>query len=122
LRKKRANLSVGVRIKTLGNKTIVGQYFKTGKNIQQLIGILLISVLLCILFLAAQFESFVQRLSWFLHFLWASGWCIIGPLAAGSSLNVMSAIGSCRDAGNYGSNECDFEIDTDQSLRLVLLY
>jgi len=97
---------------------IVGQYFKDRENIQQLIGILLISVLLLYFILAAQFESFVQPLIVVFTLPLGIGGALLVLWLAGSSLNVMSAIGLVVMLGIM-VNDAILKIDTINRLRLV---
>jgi multidrug efflux pump subunit AcrB len=97
---------------------IVGQYFKDRENIQQLIGILLISVLLLYFILAAQFESFVQPLIVVFTLPLGIGGAFLVLWLAGSSLNVMSAIGLVVMLGIM-VNDAILKIDTINRLRLV---
>jgi multidrug efflux pump subunit AcrB len=97
---------------------IVGQYFKDRENIQQLIWILLISVLLLYFILAAQFESFVQPLIVVFTLPLGIGGSLLVLWLAGSSLNVMSAIGLVVMLGIM-VNDAILKIDTINRLRLV---
>lgn len=95
---------------------IVGQYFKDKENIQQLIGILLISVLLLYFILAAQFESFIQPLIVVFTLPLGIGGAFLVLWLAGSSLNVMSAIGLVVMLGIM-VNDAILKIDTINRLR-----
>lgn len=96
--------------------SIVGQYFKDQQNIQQLIGILLISVLLLYFILAAQFESFIQPLIVVLTLPLGIAGAFLVLLLAGASLNVMSAIGLVVMLGIM-VNDAILKIDTINRLR-----
>ena len=96
--------------------SMVGQYFKDQENIQQLVGILLISVLLLYFILAAQFESFIQPLIVVLTLPLGIGGAFLVILLAGSSLNVMSAIGLVVMLGIM-VNDAILKIDTINRLR-----
>ncbi|NVJ87010.1 MAG: efflux RND transporter permease subunit [Algoriphagus sp.] len=96
--------------------TMVGQYFKDQENIQQLIGILLISVLLLYFILAAQFESFIQPLIVVLTLPLGIAGAFLVILLAGASLNVMSAIGLVVMLGIM-VNDAILKIDTINRLR-----
>jgi multidrug efflux pump subunit AcrB len=95
---------------------MVGQYFKDKENIQQLIGILLISVLLLYFILAAQFESFIQPLIVVLTLPLGIAGAFLVLLLAGASLNVMSAIGLVVMLGIM-VNDAILKIDTINRLR-----
>ncbi|MHA7131239.1 efflux RND transporter permease subunit [Algoriphagus namhaensis] len=95
---------------------IVGQYFKDQENIRQLIGILLISVLLLYFILAAQFESFIQPLIVVFTLPLGIGGAFLVLWLAGSSLNVMSAIGLVVMLGIM-VNDAILKIDTINRLR-----
>ena len=95
---------------------IVGQYFKDKENIQQLIGILLISVLLLYFILSAQFESFIQPLIVVFTLPLGIGGAFLVLWLAGSSLNVMSAIGLVVMLGIM-VNDAILKIDTINRLR-----
>lgn len=95
---------------------IVGQYFKDKDNIQQLVGILLISVLLLYFILAAQFESFIQPLIVVFTLPLGIGGAFLVLWLAGSSLNVMSAIGLVVMLGIM-VNDAILKIDTINRLR-----
>ncbi len=97
---------------------MVGQYFKDRENIQQLIGILLISVLLLYFILAAQFESFIQPLIVVFTLPLGVGGAFFVLWIAGSSLNVMSAIGLVVMLGIM-VNDAILKIDTINRLRDV---
>ncbi len=97
---------------------IVGQYFKDRENIQQLIGILLISVLLLYFILAAQFESFIQPLIIVFTLPLGVGGGLLILLIGGASLNVMSAIGLVVMLGVM-VNDAILKIDTINRLREV---
>jgi len=97
--------------------TMVGQYFRDRENIQQLIGILLISVLLLYFILAAQFESFIQPLIVVFTLPLGIGGALFVLWIAGSSLNVMSAIGLVVMLGIM-VNDAILKIDTINRLRL----
>ncbi|MGM0944898.1 MAG: efflux RND transporter permease subunit [Bacteroidota bacterium] len=96
--------------------SMVGQYFKDQENIRQLIGILLISILLLYFILAAQFESFIQPLIVVLTLPLGIGGAFLVLLLAGSSLNVMSAIGLVVMLGIM-VNDAILKIDTINRLR-----
>jgi multidrug efflux pump subunit AcrB len=100
--------------------SMVGQYFKDQENIKQLIGILLISVLLLYFILAAQFESFIQPLIVVLTLPLGIGGAFLVILLAGSSLNVMSAIGLVVMLGIM-VNDAILKIDTINRLRKDLV-
>ncbi|WP_297335770.1 efflux RND transporter permease subunit [Algoriphagus sp.] len=95
---------------------MVGQYFRDQENIRQLIGILIISVLLLYFILAAQFESFIQPLIVVLTLPLGIGGAFVVLLIAGSSLNVMSAIGLVVMLGIM-VNDAILKIDTINRLR-----
>lgn len=97
--------------------SMVGQYFRDRENIQQLIGILLISVLLLYFILAAQFESFIQPLIVVFTLPLGIGGGLFVLWIAGSSLNVMSAIGMVVMLGIM-VNDAILKIDTINRLRL----
>ncbi len=97
---------------------IVGQYFKDRENIQQLISILMISVLLLYFILAAQFESFIQPLIVVFTLPLGIGGAFLILWLAGSSLNVMSAIGLVVMLGIM-VNDAILKIDTINRLRDV---
>lgn len=97
--------------------SVVGQYFRDKENIQQLIGILLISVLLLYFILAAQFESFIQPLIVVFTLPLGIGGALFVLWIAGSSLNVMSAIGLVVMLGIM-VNDAILKIDTINRLRL----
>ncbi|MCS5490454.1 efflux RND transporter permease subunit [Algoriphagus limi] len=96
--------------------SMVGQYFKDKENIQQLIGILLVSVLLLYFILAAQFESFIQPLIVVLTLPLGISGALLVILLAGASLNVMSAIGLVVMLGIM-VNDAILKIDTINRLR-----
>ncbi|WBL43436.1 efflux RND transporter permease subunit [Algoriphagus halophytocola] len=96
--------------------TMVGQYFKDKENIQQLIGILLISVLLLYFILAAQFESFIQPLIVVFTLPLGIGGAFLVLWICGASLNVMSAIGLVVMLGIM-VNDAILKIDTINRLR-----
>ncbi|TFV96269.1 efflux RND transporter permease subunit [Algoriphagus kandeliae] len=96
--------------------SMVGQYFKDKENIQQLIGILLVSVLLLYFILAAQFESFIQPLIVVLTLPLGIAGAFLVILVAGASLNVMSAIGLVVMLGIM-VNDAILKIDTINRLR-----
>lgn len=95
---------------------IVGQYFKDQENIRQLMGILLISVLLLYFILAAQFESFIQPLIVVFTLPLGIGGAFLILWLAGSSLNVMSAIGLVVMLGIM-VNDAILKIDTINRFR-----
>ncbi len=96
---------------------VVGQYFKDQENVRQLIGILLISVLLLYFILAAQFESFIQPLIVVFTLPLGIGGAFLVLWLAGSSLNVMSAIGLVVMLGIM-VNDAILKIDTINRLRV----
>ncbi len=95
---------------------VVGQFFKDQENIRQLIGILMISVLLLYFILAAQFESFIQPLIVVFTLPLGIGGAFLVLWLAGSSLNVMSAIGLVVMLGIM-VNDAILKIDTINRLR-----
>ncbi|MEN2284244.1 efflux RND transporter permease subunit [Algoriphagus sp. SE2] len=94
-----------------------GQYFKDKENLQQLIGILFISVLLLYFILAAQFESFIQPLIVVFTLPLGIGGAFIALFIFGASLNVMSAIGLVVMLGIM-VNDAILKIDTINRLRV----
>ncbi|WP_114751649.1 efflux RND transporter permease subunit [Pleomorphovibrio marinus] len=96
--------------------SFTGQYFKDRETIQQLIGILLISVLLLYFILAAQFESFFQPLIVIFTLPLGIGGAFFVLWVTGTSLNVMSAIGLVVMLGIM-VNDAILKIDTINRLR-----
>jgi multidrug efflux pump subunit AcrB len=94
-----------------------GQYFKDRETIQQLTGILMISVLLLYFILAAQFESFIQPLIVILTLPLGIGGAFLVLWITGTSLNVMSAIGLVVMLGIM-VNDAILKIDTINRLRV----
>jgi len=94
-----------------------GQYFKDQERIQELLGILLISVLLLYFILAAQFESFVQPLIIIATLPLGIGGAFVILLLTGTSLNVMSAIGLVVMLGIM-VNDAILKIDTINRLKI----
>lgn len=94
-----------------------GQYFKDRETIQELIGILLISVLLLYFILAAQFENFLQPLIVIFTLPLGIAGAFIVLLITGTSLNVMSAIGLVVMLGIM-VNDAILKIDTINRLRV----
>lgn len=93
-----------------------GQYFKDRDTIQELIGILLVSVLLLYFILAAQFENFLQPLIVIFTLPLGIAGAFLVLLLTGTSLNVMSAIGLVVMLGIM-VNDAILKIDTINRLR-----
>lgn len=93
-----------------------GAYFQGRENLQQLIFILMISVLLLYFILAAQFESLVQPLIVILTLPLGIAGALLVLMAAGGTLNVMSAIGIIVMLGIM-VNDAILKIDTINRLR-----
>ncbi|MDZ7741250.1 MAG: efflux RND transporter permease subunit [Bacteroidota bacterium] len=75
------------------NITLSGSYFENIKMIGQLGWILLVSLILLYLILAAQFESFLQPLIIIIEILFDISGALLFLLLFGASLNIMSGIG-----------------------------
>ncbi|EAZ81214.1 efflux RND transporter permease subunit [Algoriphagus machipongonensis] len=112
---KRSDFFSWAQTKDLGVE-MTGQYFKDKENLQQLIGILLISVLLLYFILAAQFESFIQPLIVVFTLPLGIGGAFLVLWIFGASLNVMSAIGLVVMLGIM-VNDAILKIDTINRLR-----
>lgn len=95
---------------------LAGRYFADQKNIRQLFGILMISVLLLYFILAAQFESFVQPIIVILTLPMGIGGAFFMLWVFGASLNVMSAIGMVVMLGIM-VNDAILKIDSINRLR-----
>ncbi|KYG76688.1 efflux RND transporter permease subunit [Roseivirga echinicomitans] len=93
-----------------------GAYFQGRENLQQLIFILMISVLLLYFILAAQFESLVQPLIVILTLPLGVAGALLVLMIAGGTLNVMSAIGIIVMLGIM-VNDAILKIDTINRLR-----
>ena len=93
-----------------------GSYFEGKENLEQLIFILMISVLLLYFILAAQFESLVQPLIVIFTLPLGISGALLVLLAAGGTLNVMSAIGIIVMLGIM-VNDAILKIDTINRLR-----
>jgi multidrug efflux pump subunit AcrB len=93
-----------------------GSYFEGRENLQQLIFILVISVLLLYFILAAQFESLVQPLIVILTLPLGISGALIVLMLTGGTLNVMSAIGIIVMLGIM-VNDAILKIDTINRLR-----
>ncbi len=96
--------------------SFTGQYFKDRETIQQLVGILLVSVLLLYFILAAQFESFFQPMIVIFTLPLGIGGAFFVLWLTGTSLNVMSAIGLVVMLGIM-VNDAILKIDTINRLR-----
>lgn len=94
-----------------------GQYFQDQETIQELIGILMISILLLYFILAAQFENFIQPLIVILTLPLGVGGAFFVLWLTGTSLNVMSAIGLVVMLGIM-VNDAILKIDTINRLRI----
>lgn len=95
-----------------------GQYFKDRETIQELIGILMISVLLLYFILAAQFENFLQPLIVIFTLPLGIAGAFLVLFLTGNSLNVMSAIGLVVMLGIM-VNDAILKIDTINRLRVT---
>ncbi len=93
-----------------------GAYFQGRENLQQLIFILMISVLLLYFILAAQFESLVQPLIVILTLPLGVSGALLVLMVSGGTLNVMSAIGIIVMLGIM-VNDAILKIDTINRLR-----
>ncbi len=96
--------------------TFTGQFFKDRETVQQLISILMISVLLLYFILAAQFESFFQPMIVIFTLPLGIGGAFIVLWLTGTSLNVMSSIGLVVMLGIM-VNDAILKIDTINRLR-----
>ena len=93
-----------------------GAYFQGRENLQQLIFILMISVLLLYFILAAQFESLVQPLIVIFTLPLGISGALLVLMISGGTLNVMSAIGIIVMLGIM-VNDAILKIDTINRLR-----
>lgn len=88
-----------------------GEYFEAKKNLQQMVYVLVVAILLLYFILAAQFESFLQPIIILLTLpLGITGSLLILWLA-GTSINIMSAIGIVVMLGIM-VNDAILKIDT----------
>jgi len=95
-----------------------GQYFQDQQTINQLMGILMVSILLLYFILAAQFESFLQPLIVVFTLPLGIGGAFFVLWMTGTSLNVMSAIGLVVMLGIM-VNDAILKIDTINRLRVI---
>ncbi|MBQ7195717.1 MAG: efflux RND transporter permease subunit [Bacteroidales bacterium] len=93
-----------------------GSWFSTSELIRQMLLVLLISVLLLYLILAAQFESLVQPLIILSEIVIDIAFSLLALLLAGQSLNLMSLIGLVVICGIV-INDSILKVDTINKLR-----
>jgi multidrug efflux pump subunit AcrB len=95
-----------------------GQYFQDQQTINQLMGILMVSILLLYFILAAQFESFLQPLIVVFTLPLGIGGAFFILWMTGTSFNVMSAIGLVVMLGIM-VNDAILKIDTINRLSVT---
>ena len=96
--------------------TFSGSYFSSREMVNELVIILLVSVLLLYFILAAQFESVVQPIIILSEIVIDIFWVMLGLMLLGESLNLMSLIGIIVMSGII-INDSILKVDTINRLR-----
>ena len=96
--------------------TFSGSYFSSREMVNELVIILLVSVLLLYFILAAQFESVIQPIIILSEIVIDIFWVMLGLMLLGESLNLMSLIGIIVMSGII-INDSILKVDTINRLR-----